>query len=110
MNNACSIKLNGTDYYVACDKVDDLVVIDNHLVNVGSSSLTLYPNIKNYNDSSSYPNIYLPSLTSGVYRSSYNSYETITVNSFSVNNRSFELNSILLLVILGVCLCRLLKA
>lgn len=38
---ACIVEIDGTDYYIPCDRIDDLHMIDGQLVNLGSSSVTL---------------------------------------------------------------------
>lgn len=109
--SACSIKINGDSYYIACDKVDDLVVIDNYLVNTSSSTIYLYSSILDYNSNTSgYPRIQCSSMTKAVKRDSYNSsYSTVSVSSFEVVNRKTDLSFLLMILILGVLICRLLK-
>lgn len=41
MNNTCKIVINGTNFYIPCDRVNDLDYLDGYLVNVSSSSLTM---------------------------------------------------------------------
>lgn len=38
---SCQVRIDGTTYYVPCDKVQDLELINNQLVNTGSASITL---------------------------------------------------------------------
>ena len=38
---SCKVEIDGTSYYIPCDRVKDLEVIDGFLVNVSSSSVTL---------------------------------------------------------------------
>lgn len=108
---ACQLKINDDNYYVPCDRVDDLVVIDNYLVNTSSSTIYLYSSILDYNSSNSgYPRIQCPTMTKAVKRDSYSSsYSTVSVSSFEVVTRKTDYSFLLMIVILGVLVCHLLK-
>lgn len=61
MESPTVITINGTDYYIPSDYVDSLVVVGNHLVNIGSNTVYLYAQFREYNVSSSgYPRITCP--------------------------------------------------
>lgn len=111
--SACTLKVNGDIYFVPCDKVDDIVYIDDYLVNIGSSTIYLYSSfIEPSNYQSGYPRIQISSLTKAVYRQSYNSSSSssaMTVSSYEVVNRSTSSNFLLMIVILGVLVCQLFK-
>lgn len=38
---SCTVKIEGNDYYIPCDQVNNLELINGQLVNLGSSSVTL---------------------------------------------------------------------
>lgn len=38
---ACQVEIDGTSYYVPCDRINDLELVDGELVNIGSSTITL---------------------------------------------------------------------
>lgn len=38
---SCQVNIDGTDYFIPCDLIDNLHMIDGKLVNLGSSSITM---------------------------------------------------------------------
>lgn len=98
------VEINGTDYYVPSDSLQYLVVVNNRLVNVGTSTITLYANFRESGVSSSgYPRISVSSMQYATYQSSYNSTSsTLNVSSYNVENRVTNTNTILLIVIVCV--------
>lgn len=111
-NDACVITVNGDDYYYPCDKRDDIIQVGNRLVNVGSSSITLYREFVVYGDSSTgYPRIVMPTNTYAYYRStsSSSSYQTLNVNSVEFKSTNFTFSIYLLIVIVGVLVLQLFK-
>lgn len=110
-DEACVIKVNNTDYYYPCDRKDDIILIDNHLVNVSSSSITLYHEfVVNGDNTTGYPRITLPTNTYGYIRQTYNGNNTLlTVNSAEFITSKFSNNILLLIVLVGVGLCQLFK-
>lgn len=112
-NNACVVKVNGNNYYCPCDRLDDIAYVDNFLVNVSNSSITLYTSFVEPNDySSGYPRITINSLSKAVYRANYNSssnVQAMNVISYEVVNRNFSYSILLSIVILGVLICQLFK-
>ena len=57
----CIITVNNIDYYYPCDRRNDILHIGNSLVNVGTSTITLYHDFPTYGDNTSgYPRIALP--------------------------------------------------
>lgn len=111
MNDPCVISVNGSDYYYPCDRRDDIVVVANSLVNVSSSTITLYHEFATYGDNNSgYPRITMPSYTRAYYRGSYNgSTSTLNVNSVEFKHSSYSYSIYLMIVIIGVLLLNLFK-
>lgn len=112
MGDACVITLNGSDYYYPCDRKEDLVVIDNNLINVSSSTITLYSSFPSYNDNTSgYPRITCPTNTKAYVRQTYNNsnYSTLVVNSMSFKSSHYGYSVYIMIVILGVLICQLFK-
>ena len=95
------VNINGTDYYVAGDYVDNLKVVNNRLVNVGTSNITLYGSFRVSGDNTSgYPRISVSTMQYATYQQTYQSTSQIlTVNSFEVKQRITPTNTILLFVI-----------
>ena len=102
MDDVAQVEINGTDYYVPIDYIDYLVVIDGHLVNMGTQTITLYHTIRESgNNNSGYPRINCPSLQMATYQSSQGiQTTTLTVNSYEIKSRVTPVNTILLIVIL----------
>lgn len=107
----CVITINGNDYYYPCNYSEYLKVVNNRLINVGSSSITLYSSFPEYNNNNSgYPRITCPANTQAYLRQTYNgTYSTLVVNSCEFKSRQFTNDVYLLIVIVGVLLCQLLK-
>lgn len=107
----CIVEVNNNDYYIPCDRVDDLVVVDSRLINTSSSSITLYREFIQYGDNySGYPRITCPSYTTAYYRSSSSATSSIlAVSSYNVLDREFGFQPLLMVVILGVLICQLFK-
>lgn len=107
----CVVSVNGTDYYYPCDRRSDIIVSDNSLVNVGSSTITLYHDFAVQGDNSSgYPRISLLSNTKGYIRQSYqSSYTTLVVNSIEWKTSQLSYSIYLNIVIIGVLLLNLFK-
>lgn len=110
-DTACVITINGTDYYYPCNYSEYLKVVNNRLINTGSSSVTLYADFPEYNNNSSgYPRITCPANTQAYMRTSYQATQTtLVVNSCEFKSRQFTNDVYLLIVIVGVLLCQLLK-
>lgn len=102
-DEACIITVNGTEYYYPCDRHDDIILVDNSLVNVSSSSITLYRDFPTYGDNSSgYPRITLPSNQRGYIRQTYNGNQTnLVVNSAAFKSGNFGIEFYLNLCIFG---------
>lgn len=107
----CIITINGTDYYYPCDRYDDIIQVGNHLVNVGSSSITLYHDFVTYGDNSSgYPRITMPSNTYAYYRTSSTSNTSqLNVSSVEFKQSSYSYSIYLTVVIIGILLLQLFK-
>lgn len=107
----CVININGTDYYYPCDSRDNIIIIGNTIVNVGSSQITLYKDFPTYGDNSSgYPRIVLPTNTKGYYRSSYNAnYTTLNVNSVEFKTSSYTFSVYLMIILIGIMILNLFK-
>ena len=98
----CKVKVDGVEYYVACDQVDDIVKAGSYIINTSSSAMNLYKNYPVYGDNTSgFPRWQASANQRFYYRSSSSaSIENKTVNSFSVVNRHVSDNFLLMLVII----------
>lgn len=107
----CIVSVNGSDYYVACNSLDYIVLLDNSLINTSNSSITMYRNYPELNDSSSgYPRISASANQKFYYRSSYNSSNTaLSVNSYEIVNRHTSNDFMLSLVIIFCLIINLFK-
>lgn len=107
------VEINGDDYYYPSDRKEDLYFTDDgFLVNVSSSSITLYSEFVTYGDNSSgYPRIVIPAMTRAYIRSSSSSsnYQTLRVSSYDFKSQYFGYSVYLLVLILGVLICQLFK-
>lgn len=102
-DEACIITVNNIDYYYPCDRHDDILLIGNSLVNVSSSSITLYHDFPTYGENTTgYPRITLPSNSRGYIRQTYNGNQAnLIVNSASFKSSNFGFGSYLNLCIFG---------
>lgn len=107
----CVLSVNNTDYYVACNVIDYIVLVDSDLINTSSSSITMYHDYPTLNDNySGYPRITASANQKFYYRSSYNtSNTTLNVNSFDVVNRHTDNDFLLSLVIIFCLIINLFK-
>lgn len=98
------VTINGNDYYVPNDRIDDLYVIDGYLINTSSSSITLYAEFRENGDYySGYPIITCPSFTKAYIRQSYNgNSSTLSVSSYEIKNKHIQNEVLLLILILGM--------
>lgn len=107
----CVLSVNNTNYYVACNLIDSIILVDNELINTSSSSITLYhdyPELNDYN--SGYPRISASSNQKFYYRSNYNgSNQALTVNDYKVINRHTSNDFLLSLVIIFCLIINLFK-
>ena len=103
-NDPPIVTINGTDYYVPNDKIDDLYVIDDYLINTSSSSVTLYASIReNGVNSSGYPRITCPTFTKAYIQQSQGATtSTIRINSYVIQNKHIQNEILLLILILGM--------
>lgn len=101
MNDVATIEINGVTYYVPSDYVQYLVIVDNHLVNVGTSNITLYHDFREPNNNSSgYPRISVSSMQYATIQQNQGTQASIlTVSSYEVQKRVTPTNTILLIVI-----------
>ncbi len=104
-DNTCEITIDGNNYFVPCDRVRDLDFIDNHLVNVSSSSIILKDN---YGDGTTYPYISCSSQSVCYYRDNRNATSVVVNSDYSFISDPFKVIDysafivILLFLILGV--------
>ena len=107
----CVVTVNGTDYYVACNMLDYVVLVGTDLINTSGSSITMYHEYPELNNSSSgYPRISASSNQKFYYRASYNGSNTaLTVNSYDVVNRHTSNDFLLSLVIIFCLIINLFK-
>lgn len=104
MDNVTVIEINGVEYYCPTDSLQYLVVVDNHLVNVGSSTITLYHEFRESGvNGSGYPRISVGSMQYAVYQQ-YQGYasSTLNVSSYAVQSRVTPTNTFLLIAIVLV--------
>lgn len=106
MAGACKVSIDGTEFYIPCDKVNDLIMINGQLVNLGSSSITLKHSFSITGNT--YPYITCSSNSvCRVYRSNNQTYEAVTAEPIYNGDFFLTLNydyiiTILLFIILGV--------
>lgn len=107
----CIVTINGTDYYYPCDRRDDLIIVGNSLVNISSSTVTLYHDFVTYQDNTSgYPRITIPSNTKAYYRANYQANNTsLVINSIEFKTTSYSYSVYLMIVIIGILLLMLFK-
>ena len=91
-DNTIIIEIDGQRFYVEAGRLHDLQYIDNKLVNVSNSSITL---VSSYTTDASYPRITCSSMSQCRYYSGsgYN-YSPVTSNYNQISNHSiYELGS-----------------
>lgn len=103
----CEVNINGEDWYIPCDRTNDLFVSDEGLINVSSSNLTLYD--KFVEDSSNYPRLVCNyGRVCYIQNSNYNDIQYVSsVSEFEVLKRSVTdrlYDSYFSIFILGVLL------
>lgn len=105
------VTINGTDYYVPNDSVDDLIISGNHLINISSNTVYLYGEFREYgNNYSGYPRITCPSNTYAYITQSYNSsYQTLNVSSFEVKQKTLSDTFLMTVIIIGILTLMLFK-
>lgn len=105
------ININGTDYYVPNDRIDDLYVINGYLINTSSSSITLYASLRENGDYySGYPRITCPTFTKAYIQQSYNSSSsTLSISTFQVENKHIQTEVLLLILLLGMMMLSFFK-
>lgn len=103
---SCQVEINDTSYYIPCDRVNDLEMIDGYLVNVSSSSITLKNNFST--NSTTYPYISCSSnQVCRLYTGSQIDYQTVRSPAvyngdlFHTLNYDFVI-TFLLFILLGV--------
>ena len=104
MNNTCQVEIEGTSYYIPCDRVDDLYFTRTYLVNVSSSSITMK---SVFNTNSDYPYITCSSMSICRLREGSNNSHYITSNYKLLSDPFLTLNYlplifIILFITLGV--------
>lgn len=110
-DDPCMVSVNGRDYYVACNVLEYIVKDGSDLINTSNSSITLFAEYPELNNSSSgYPRISASANQKFYYRSSYSgSNVTLSVDSYKVLNRHTSNDFLLSVVILGVLILNLFK-
>ena len=103
MSNTCQVDIEGTSYFVPCDRVEDLYFTGSYLVNVSSSSISMK---SVFNTDSEYPYITCSSMSICRLRTSNgNHYITSNYNLISDPFLTFNylpLIFIILFITLGV--------
>lgn len=104
MDNVTVIEINGTEYYCPTDSLQYLVFVNNRLVNVGSSTITLYHEFRESGvNNSGYPRISIASMQYATYQSSQGvQSSTLNVSSYEVQSRVTPTNTFLLIAIVLV--------
>lgn len=104
MDNVATVEINGVEYYVPTDYLQYLVVVDNRLVNVGTSTVTLYHTFReNGVNSSGYPRISAASMQYATFQQSQGvTATTLNVSSYEVQHRVTPTNTFLLIAIVLV--------
>lgn len=104
MDNVATVEINGVTYYVPSDSLQYLIVVDNRLVNVGSSTITLYHTFRESGvNSSGYPRISIASMQYATYQQSQGvTSSTLNVSSYEVQSRVTPTNTFLLIAIMLV--------
>lgn len=109
----CVIQINGTNYYAACNVLDNIVFdeTNNRLINTSGSSIVVYYDYPQLNDNySGYPRIQANANQVFYYRNSYNgNNQSLTVNSYEVINRHTSNDFLLMVVLIGVMIINLFK-
>lgn len=108
MDNYIIIYINNTPYYIEASRLNDLAFIDNKLVNVSNSSLTL---VNSFDYQTSYPRITCSSMSACILRSSSSSAYQVVNSNFEIRD-NYKITSIgshiyyyifaLLFILLGV--------
>ena len=104
MDNVTVIEINGVEYYCPNDYLQYLVVVNNRLVNVGTSTITLYHEFRESGISGSgYPRISIGSMQYATYQQTQ-SYTgtTLNVSSYEIQHRVTPTNTFLLIAIVLV--------
>lgn len=89
-DNVIIIEIDGQTYYISSDRVADLRYIDNKLVNVSNSSITL---VHSFDTTSTYPRITCAAMSQCVYRASQQ-YTSVGVTSNYVYNGNFNIKTL----------------
>lgn len=87
-NNYIVITINGTEYYIQADRINDLAYIDNKLVNVSNSSITL---VSSFDIQNTYPRITCGAMQQCRLQSS-NNVNYVAVTSNYEFNGNYNLN------------------
>ena len=90
--NYIIITINGVNYYIAADRLNDLAYIDNKLVNVSNSSIYL---VNNFDYNNQYPRIQCSAMSQCILKQ-YNTsnYSLVTSNYSLANNQKFNINTL----------------
>lgn len=90
--NYIIVTINGINYYIAADRLNDLAFIDNKLVNISNSSINL---VNNFEYNNQYPRIQCNAMSQCILRSnSTSSYSLVTSNYSLANNQKFNINTL----------------
>lgn len=89
-DNVIIIEINGQTYYISSDRLADLGYIDNKLVNVSNSNITL---VHSFDTVTTYPRITCASMSQCVYRSSQQSTQ-VGVTSNYIYNGDFNIKTL----------------
>lgn len=108
-DNYIILSINNVEYYITADRVHDLVFLDNKLVNISQSNITL---VTDFDYQNTYPRITCGSMSACILKSSsqatyqYVTSQPVYPNKFNMNtlNRSMQSNIIigLFVILLGI--------
>lgn len=106
-NEYTVISINGIDYYIQSNQVRNLNYIDNKLVNVSNSNITL---VNSFGYDTTYPRITCSPMSQCILRNNYNSYSLVSSNysytKFNFNmltvSNHLSLIFMILFILLGV--------
>lgn len=87
-NNYIEITIGSNTYYIEAERVSDLAYIDNKLVNVSNSSITM---VTSFDSSTTYPRITCSAMQACILRSNSTSSYQLVYNNYELPN-SFNMN------------------
>lgn len=91
-NNFIVISINGVDYYIEADRLNDLAFINNKLVNISNSSINM---VNNFDYNNQYPRIQCSAMSQCILRTnSTSNYSLVSSNYTLSSNQKFNVNTL----------------